>query len=584
MSVVIPLDGVDYEVPSGSSDTNWAAKHVAFQQAIARTINLSAALGVNVLGANVLREVDLATPTPADVTPTHIAAATATAIANGTRTIYLPAGDYSFDLSSITPGADNDDRLITVPSGITVRGDGYATHIHITGVDGGAGGDAGRNLFGLEEGATGVIFENIRFTGENGTLQHAPLGVVDFTYVNNNQSSAINFIGTSTADANSNCVVRSCFFENLWGFPVHGGGNTYDIEIVDNFVRWCANGFNVNGARINYSRNHIFYSEGIEVAGYDIAVSNNILNSPFEAGVVVGGQPVPGAIAHGNVITGNIITGAIGGAGGQGTGIVVSFEACATLVSGNTVRACTGRALSAGTGNGEMPSPPSRHIVVGNVFINNCDDSGDVGQVALVGVGGHTFIGNYLNKLTAQPDQSEDFDPSEAGLGSAYGLVLHSNDNFIDGNTFGASSQHVLVDSGFTGNRISPNNQFLGAGGEVQWAGSNSGDTIYGVYNSPAASHYMFFTRVNGDAIGTYAVRFSGLTEWGPGGGGGIDTNLYRSAANKLKTDDMMLADLGLGVGNSAAGSTPGTCVKKIEVFDAAGASLGFIPVYDAIT
>lgn len=39
-----------------------------------------------------------------------------------------------------------------------------------------------------------------------------------------------------------------------------------------------------------------------------------------------------------------------------------------------------------------------------------------------------------------------------------------------------------------------------------------------------------------------------------------------------------------LGVNNSAAGSTPGTCVKKIEVFDAAGASLGFVPVYDAIT
>jgi len=38
-----------------------------------------------------------------------------------------------------------------------------------------------------------------------------------------------------------------------------------------------------------------------------------------------------------------------------------------------------------------------------------------------------------------------------------------------------------------------------------------------------------------------------------------------------------------LGVGNSAAGSTPGSVVRKIEVFDALGASLGFIPVYDLI-
>jgi hypothetical protein len=39
-----------------------------------------------------------------------------------------------------------------------------------------------------------------------------------------------------------------------------------------------------------------------------------------------------------------------------------------------------------------------------------------------------------------------------------------------------------------------------------------------------------------------------------------------------------------LSAGNSASGSTTGTCVKKIEVFTTAGVSLGFIPVYDAIT
>lgn len=39
-----------------------------------------------------------------------------------------------------------------------------------------------------------------------------------------------------------------------------------------------------------------------------------------------------------------------------------------------------------------------------------------------------------------------------------------------------------------------------------------------------------------------------------------------------------------LTAGNSATGSTPGTCVKKIEVFTTAGVSLGFIAVYDAIT
>jgi hypothetical protein len=39
-----------------------------------------------------------------------------------------------------------------------------------------------------------------------------------------------------------------------------------------------------------------------------------------------------------------------------------------------------------------------------------------------------------------------------------------------------------------------------------------------------------------------------------------------------------------VAVGNSAAGTTPGNCVKKIEVFNSAGTSLGFLAVYDAIT
>lgn len=39
-----------------------------------------------------------------------------------------------------------------------------------------------------------------------------------------------------------------------------------------------------------------------------------------------------------------------------------------------------------------------------------------------------------------------------------------------------------------------------------------------------------------------------------------------------------------LGVSNSAAATTLGTVTDKIEIFDAAGASLGFLPVYDAIT
>lgn len=40
----------------------------------------------------------------------------------------------------------------------------------------------------------------------------------------------------------------------------------------------------------------------------------------------------------------------------------------------------------------------------------------------------------------------------------------------------------------------------------------------------------------------------------------------------------------GLGVGNSEDADTLGDVVKKMEVFDAAGNSVGFVPIYDEIT
>lgn len=82
----------------------------------------------------------------------------------------------------------------------------------------------------------------------------------------------------------------------------------------------------------------------------------------------------------------------------------------------------------------------------------------------------------------------------------------------------------------------------------------------------------------------------------------GTDTNLYRVGANNLATDDAFTVGgllrtysnaqvdgnlrIGgnLGVGNAVNASTPGTLVRKIEVFDANGNSLGYLPVYSTIS
>lgn len=81
------------------------------------------------------------------------------------------------------------------------------------------------------------------------------------------------------------------------------------------------------------------------------------------------------------------------------------------------------------------------------------------------------------------------------------------------------------------------------------------------------------------DAAGT--VTLGGNTFTGTG-------SVVRATAPTFPTTiavtGKILGTAGLGVGNSAAATTLGTVVKKIEVFDASGVSLGFIPVYDAIT
>ncbi|MEU5779676.1 right-handed parallel beta-helix repeat-containing protein [Micromonospora lupini] len=59
---------------------------------------------------------------------------------------------------------------------------------------------------------------------------------------------------------------------------------------------------------------------------------------------------------------------------------------------------------------------------------------------------------------------------------------------------------------------------------------------------------------------------------------------MYRSGPAQIKTNAKFIAAGGIGVGNSAPAGSVGSVVRKIEVFSATGASLGWIPVYNSIT
>ncbi|MEU4776033.1 right-handed parallel beta-helix repeat-containing protein [Micromonospora sp. NPDC023644] len=59
---------------------------------------------------------------------------------------------------------------------------------------------------------------------------------------------------------------------------------------------------------------------------------------------------------------------------------------------------------------------------------------------------------------------------------------------------------------------------------------------------------------------------------------------IRRSGPGQIRTEGKLIAVGGIGVGNSAPATTPGSVVRKIEVFSSTGASLGWVPVYNTIT
>ncbi|MGI8406098.1 MAG: hypothetical protein ACR2OE_15290 [Thermomicrobiales bacterium] len=69
----------------------------------------------------------------------------------------------------------------------------------------------------------------------------------------------------------------------------------------------------------------------------------------------------------------------------------------------------------------------------------------------------------------------------------------------------------------------------------------------------------------------------------GPGNAA-LDATLQRFGTAGWYSTKMLVAQTGIGVGNAVAATTPGTVVKKMQVFDANGTPIGYIPIYSTIT
>lgn len=109
--------------------------------------------------------------------------------------------------------------------------------------------------------------------------------------------------------------------------------------------------------------------------------------------------------------------------------------------------------------------------------------------------------------------------------------------------------------------------------GVLRIRSANVGDTWFGTNTTAGLANSLF------------TIDLSGAHQWGPGTAV-RDTFLRRSGVGLLRADaSKVLADNGIGVGNSAAASSlSGNLVRKMQVFDASGNSLGYVPIYDGIT
>lgn len=126
--------------------------------------------------------------------------------------------------------------------------------------------------------------------------------------------------------------------------------------------------------------------------------------------------------------------------------------------------------------------------------------------------------------------------------------------------------------------------------GDVAWNVHSTGPGIIGMYlalygrsdgtiTDPTLAMFQV-----GDTNPRFKIDKQGRVWLGAGGATAPDVELKRFAADVGGTVDKWVSTAGLGVGNSAAATTLGSVTKKIEIFDTAGASLGFIPVYGSIT
>ena len=213
-----------------------------------------------------------------------------------------------------------------------------------------------------------------------------------------------------------------------------------------------------------------------------------------------------------------------------------SSDSAALIEIGNSASAANTRCLSIGTlrnGNGTMGQ-----------------DCTSVGEA----FGADTKLGDRNSVFGARAYAGSSSVPGVAN--SVFGAVAGnpSATNVSNNCIFGAQSAFNIT--------TASDNVIMGMNAATTLTTGN-GNIIIGKSAQPSSPTASGELRI-GSAFSSYFLN-------------GDSTKLVIEGGRNLRVQG------NLGVGNSAAATTPGSVVKKIEVFDASGISLGFVPVYDAI-
>lgn len=433
----------------------------------------------------------------------------ADAVALGKRGIHFGGeASWVFDCGGLT----DDSGKITVPSDFSVTSNRRAVlNVVNTSTLAGAG---GVNLFRVLNGSENIRFEGLKFVGDNGTAEDGS----DFTYVVNNDNACIDIMLTTTHDV----LVTGCTFKQLWGFSVHDRGDNSRVHVTDCHFLNCSNGANVNANHSIQTGNTFVRSEGIEASGRYSVYGFNTFEDCFGVAISAGGN-IGGTIYPGSAVIGNLVSGV------EGTGIVINDGFAFGVVSGNVVRKCTlGGMVMYSSG----ATAVQNNIVSFNVFDSNCA-SPSLGVIIGCDIrgntGGHNIFGNQFT------------DSGEAGFSQSYGMSLNVPDCIVGGNRFDGAGLHdasfgPAATNIYLGDNFFVNNtqEFLaGATIAVQkrW-GLASGDRVW---------EHRVWNATMGALRSLHAVDLAGKYWWGDGTNV-EDTNLYRSAADTLKTDDALVA------------------------------------------